>query len=240
MATPEAAAGRPGNSAARLSASLERINWIAVLRIALGALFVSVFFENVNKKLYTPDGYAGLIRGYEREGNAPGVWKDFMGFIADHSSLFAPVQAVFELTLGILLVLGIGSGLVALISGGHLSALWISELAPRRWVWELLSLVVIAVVVGLASLPSLLDDRRPLTARILGPPTFRAGPLASRLVVAFVCGAALAGAILAAKTGGDAHYKEIAWQSGATFGGLMIALGVLDNVRARPDERARP
>jgi uncharacterized membrane protein YphA (DoxX/SURF4 family) len=214
-----------------MAVSLERVNWIGVLRVMLGALFVSVFFENLNKKLYTPDGYAALIRGYRADGNAPGAWKDFMRFIEDHSSLFAPVQAAFELTLGIVLVLGIATGLLALVAAGHLTALWISELAPRRWVWELLSLMVVAVVVGLASLPSLLDDRRTLAARLLGPPTFRSSSPARRLAVAAACGVGLALAILAAKTGGESHYKDVAWQSGLTFAVLMTGLALLDRAR---------
>jgi uncharacterized membrane protein YphA (DoxX/SURF4 family) len=214
-----------------MAASLERVNWIGVLRVMLGALFVSVFFENLNKHLYTPDGYAALIRGYRVSGNAPTAWKDFMRFIEDHSSLFAPVQAVFELTLGIVLVLGVATGLAALIAAGHLTALWISELAPRRWVWELLSLMVVAVVVGLASLPSLLDGRRAMAARLLGPPTFPSSSPARRLAVAAACGVGLALAILAAKTGGESHYKDIAWQSGATFGALMAVLALLDRAR---------
>jgi uncharacterized membrane protein YphA (DoxX/SURF4 family) len=232
MAAPDVTAARARSRGA--AAALERVAWPSVLRLMLGGLFVSVFFENLNKHLYEKAGYAALIHGYRAEGNAPGAWKDFERFIADHGSLFAPVQAVFELSLGVLLVLGIGTGVVALVSAGHLTALWISELAPRRWVWELLSLVVIALVVGLSALPSLLDGRRRPLARLLGPPTFgaRVGTPA-RVAVAVLGGLALAGVVLAAKTGGPDHYTDVAWQSGVTFGGLLLALGVLDRVRER-------
>jgi len=199
-----------------------------VLRLMLGALFISVFFENLHKKLYGPAGYEGLIEGYKAQGNAPGVWKDFMGFIADHASFFGPVQAVFELALGLVLVLGVGTGVFSLIAAAHLTALWISELAPRRWVWELLSLIVVAVVVGIGSLPALLDGQRSWTNRILGPPTFRSLPLPSRLAVAVLCGSALTLVLLAAKTGTQAHYPQVAWQSGLTFGLAVAALGLLD------------
>jgi uncharacterized membrane protein YphA (DoxX/SURF4 family) len=201
---------------------------INVLRLMLGALFISVFFENLHKKLYGPAGYEGLIEGYKAQGNAPGAWKDFMGFIADHASFFGPVQAIFELSLGIVLVLGVGTGVFSLIAAAHLTVLWISELAPRRWVWELLSLIVIAVVVGIGSLPAVLDGQRSWTNRILGPPTFRSLPLPSRLAVAVLCGSALTLVLLAAKTGTQAHYPQVAWQSGLTFGLAVAALGLLD------------
>ena len=219
---------------ASLARALERVAWLSVLRVMLGGVFVSVFFENLNKHLYESKGYAALITGYRVDGNAPGAWKDFEKFIADHGSFFAPAQAVFELGLGVLLVLGIGTGVLALVTAGHLTALWVSELAPRRWVWELLSLVVIAIVVGLAALPSMLDSRRPPAARLLGPPTFgpRVGAPA-RLAVAALGGLALAGVILAARTGGAAHYTDVAWEAGATFGALLVLLGLLDRRRER-------
>ena len=116
-----------------------------------------------------------MIGGYRAEGTAPGAWKDVEKFVADHGSFFAPLQAAFELSLGVLLVLGIGTGVVALLTAGHLTALWVSELAPRRWVWEILSVVVVAFVVGLSALPTLLDPRRRTSARLLGPPTFGPG-----------------------------------------------------------------
>ena len=117
---------------AAFAAALERVPWPSVLRVMLGGLFVSVFFENLNKHLYEKAGYAALINGYRTEGNAPGVWKDVERFVADHGSFLAPAQAVFELSLGVLLVLGIGTGAVALVTAVHLGALWVSELAPRR------------------------------------------------------------------------------------------------------------
>jgi uncharacterized membrane protein YphA (DoxX/SURF4 family) len=210
-----------------------------VLRLLLGAVFVSVFFDNLHKQLYDAAGYSALIERYKAQGNAPGVWKDFMGFIADNASFFGPVQAAFELSLGIVLVLGIATGIVGFIAAAHLTALWISELAPRRWVWELLSLIVVAVVVGLASLPNLIDRRSSWRDRILGPPTFRSMPLPGRLAVAVLCGSALTLVQLAAKTGGQAHYADVAWQSGLTFAAAVAAMSLLDYRRAEVGVPAR-
>jgi hypothetical protein len=56
-----------------------------ILRVALGAIFVSTFFENLGKGLYGAEGYAGLIRSYIQNGHAPTVWKQVMGFTAAHT-----------------------------------------------------------------------------------------------------------------------------------------------------------
>jgi hypothetical protein len=53
------------------------------------------------------------------------------------------------------------------------------------------------------------------------------------LAVALLGGLALAGVILAAKTGGEAHYTDVAWQAGVTFGALLALLGFLDRRRER-------
>ena len=237
MSTPEHTSPSPAPGAAtgavlRLSGAVESIPSIAVLRVALGALYVSVFFDNLVKHLYAAPGYAGLIRDYAAQNNAPGFWSNgVMKFVADNASFFAPVQGVFELALAVLLVLGIASGAVALVAAGQLAALWLSELGIF-WVWELLTLVIIATVVGLATLPRLLDRSRPLSERLLGPPTLHRLSWPSRLGVALLGGAALALVSMGARTGGGAHYHAVAAESGALFAVLLLVLALLDGRRA--------
>jgi uncharacterized membrane protein YphA (DoxX/SURF4 family) len=121
---------------------------LAVLRVTLGALFVWVFFENLGKELYTPDGYASLIHYYIDKGTAPAAWKAVMAFMADHAALAAPGQAVIELGLGILLVAGLATRVVALAAFGWLTSLWVSEWGTA-WIWELLVPMVVAACVAL-------------------------------------------------------------------------------------------
>ena len=79
---------------------------LVILRVTLGALFVSTFFENLHKDLYTAKGYAGLIHYYIQYGHAPAVWKQVMGFTAAHAAIAGPLQGVLEASLGVALVLG--------------------------------------------------------------------------------------------------------------------------------------
>src|SRR2546430_5986125 len=130
MASSDVTVAPAHSRALAATGALERVAWLSVLRVMLGALFVSVFFENLNKHLYEAKGYAALIGNYRAEGTAPGAWKDVEKFIADHGSFFAPVQAVFELSLGVLLVLGIGTGVGALVMAGPPTPPWVSPPAP--------------------------------------------------------------------------------------------------------------
>ena len=119
------------------------------LRVLLGVLFLSVWASNVHKGLYGPDAYAGLIRGYADDGDAPGFWKEIMRFVADHASVFARLQLVGEFALGVLLVAGVWLRVAGVAAWAFLLGLWISELgAPGEWAWSLVFPAVVALVVA--------------------------------------------------------------------------------------------
>jgi uncharacterized membrane protein YphA (DoxX/SURF4 family) len=121
---------------------------LAILRVALGALFLSTFFENLHKELYSAKGYAGLIHYYIQYGHAPAVWKQVMGLMAAHAAIAGPMQAVLESSLGILLIIGLLSRPAALVAFGFLTGLWVSEWGIG-WYWELLMPMIVAVSVTL-------------------------------------------------------------------------------------------
>ncbi len=124
---------------------------LALMRLTIGSMFVWVFFENLGKGLYTATGYANLIHDYIENGNAPAAWKSVMALAAAHASVAAPLQAVTEISLGVLLVLGLLTRPVALVAFAYLSSLWISEWGTG-WIWELLVpvMVSLALAVGAA------------------------------------------------------------------------------------------
>jgi len=120
---------------------------LALVRLTIGAMFVWVFFENLGKGLYTPGGYAGLINYYIKQGHAPAAWKAVMALAANHASMAAPAQAFTEISLGILLTLGLLTRPAALVACFFLASLWISEWGTA-WIWELL--VPVLASLGLA------------------------------------------------------------------------------------------
>ena len=124
-------------------------NGLAIVRVTLGAMLVWVFFENLGKGLYTPAGYSSLIEHYIKTSHSPEIWKSVMSLVANHAALAAPGQAVTEITLGVLLVLGLFTRPAAFIAFLYLGSLWISELGTS-WIWELLVSVMasLGVAVG--------------------------------------------------------------------------------------------
>lgn len=124
---------------------------LAIVRITIGAMLVWVFFENLGKGLYTSAGYASLINYYITKSHSPAAWKAVMGLAASHAAMAAPMQAVTEISLGILLVIGLLTRPVAFVTFLYLTSLWVSEWGTS-WIWELLVPVLasFALVVGRA------------------------------------------------------------------------------------------
>ena len=139
---------------------------LAIVRVTIGAMFVWVFFENLGKGLYSPAGYAGLINYYIKNSHSPLVWKSVMGLAASHASMAAPLQGLTEISLGVLLVIGLFTRPAAFGAFLYLGSLWVSEWGTS-WIWELLVPVLasLALCVGRAGrawgVDALLAPRRP-------------------------------------------------------------------------------
>jgi uncharacterized membrane protein YphA (DoxX/SURF4 family) len=121
---------------------------LVILRLTLGALFGSTFFENLHKGLYTPAGYASLIHYYIQYGHAPSVWKAVMGSAAAAATVSGPMQGVLESSLAILLIIGLFTRPAALVAFAFLTGLWLSEWGIG-WYWELLTPMIVAVSLAL-------------------------------------------------------------------------------------------
>jgi uncharacterized membrane protein YphA (DoxX/SURF4 family) len=124
---------------------------LALVRMTVGAMLVWVFFENLGKGLYVPPNYAGQINQYIKAGHSPAAWKAVMGLVANHAAIAAPMQAVTEISLGVLLVVGLLTRPAALAAFLYLGSLWISEWG-LSWIWELLVPVLasLGLIIGRA------------------------------------------------------------------------------------------
>ncbi len=150
----------------RFASQSDAANGLALVRVIIGAMFVSVFFENLGKGAYTSAGYAGVINYYIKNSHSPAAWKLVLGFMSSHAAMIAPGQAAMELSLGILLVIGLLTRPAALVAFLFLGSLWITELGTS-WIWELLvpAVASFGLAVGRAGrawgIDALLARRRP-------------------------------------------------------------------------------
>lgn len=154
------------NATASFAGQSDAANGLALVRVTIGAMFVWVFFENLGKGLYSPSAYSDLITYYIQKGHSPAAWKAVMALAASHAHLAAPMQAATEITLGILLLIGLVTRPAAFVAFLFLGSLWVSELGTS-WIWELLVPVVasLGLAVGRAGrawgVDALLARRRP-------------------------------------------------------------------------------
>jgi uncharacterized membrane protein YphA (DoxX/SURF4 family) len=154
------------NATVSFASQSDAANGLALVRMVIGAMFVWVFFENLGKGAYTPAGYAGVINYYIKNSHSPAAWKLVLGFMSSHAAMIAPGQAAMELSLGILLVIGLLTRPTAFVAFLFLGSLWVSELGTS-WIWELLVPVVASpgLAVGRAGrawgIDALLARRRP-------------------------------------------------------------------------------
>jgi len=135
------------NATVSFAGQPDAANGLALVRMTIGAMFVWVFFENLGKGAYTPAGYAGVIDYYIKASHSPAAWKWVMGLMASHAAMVAPVQAATEISLGILLVIGLLTRPAAFVAFLFLASLWVSEWGTS-WIWELL--VPVLASLGLA------------------------------------------------------------------------------------------
>ncbi|MFN2529787.1 MAG: DoxX family protein [Pyrinomonadaceae bacterium] len=138
--------------------SKESIEWrneraqvaLAILRVALGSLFIWVFFENLRKGLYSTSGYSGLINYYIEKGHGPQLLKGVMVLMANHASLAGPMQGLTEITFGVLLLIGLLTRPIALAAFLFLGTLWLAEWGTA-WIWELLMPMIAALVLAIGA-----------------------------------------------------------------------------------------
>ena len=89
-----------------------------------------------------------------------------MALVASHAGMAAPGQALTEIGLGILLIIGFLTRPVAFVAFLYLGSLWMSEWGTA-WIWELLVpvLAALALAVGRAGrtwgVDAWLAQRRP-------------------------------------------------------------------------------
>lgn len=84
------------------------LTWIALLRIMIGLVFLTTWYNNLQKGFYTPDGLQTFFTDVFPQSQNPLSW--YAGFIQEVilpvRAVFAPFQLVAEFLLAVALILG--------------------------------------------------------------------------------------------------------------------------------------
>ena len=126
---------------------------VALLRITLGVILVATWYENLGKDLYTAAGLEDFL-GWLASPDGNDGSLDFFHSILDTvvvpaAGFFGAVQLVIELAMGVCLILGLFTRLVALLAAGFFLTLFLAYFGGNEWIWTYVLLFVAALTVYL-------------------------------------------------------------------------------------------
>ena len=218
---------------------LNRIPWIDVMTMTIGAMLVMQIHADIALSWFTVEGYAHLIGSYEQSTSTHWI-KPLLAWSVDHASSLMPLQFAFEASLAVLLSLVLLRAPVLFATGCFLAILMFSEFgvastvsnlpsSPRTWTWELMFVTCSCFILGFGQLAVLLRSNG-LKQAVFGLSVFGALRFGWSCLIAIGCAFLLWGMIYKAHVFGS-FYLAIALHAGVSFFMLMIVLVVLDRFR---------
>jgi uncharacterized membrane protein YphA (DoxX/SURF4 family) len=128
---------------------------LAALRITLGVIILRTWFDNLDKDLYTGDGLEAFLDFlFSPDGNdsSLGFYESLLdAIVVPISGLYAAVQLVVELAIGIGLIIGGFTRLCSLIAAVFFFNLLLAYFGGNEWIWTYVLLFVSSVVVYLSA-----------------------------------------------------------------------------------------
>ena len=122
--------------------------WISLLRIMLGAMFLSTWLPNALDGLYTPDGLLTFFtEDFPQSENSLTFYANFIdGVIIPIRNIFAPFQLVAEFILGLALLVGAFTPLASIIGIFFLLNTMLATFG-HDWLWSYIMPIIILFVI---------------------------------------------------------------------------------------------
>ena len=124
------------------------LSWIALLRVMMGLVFLTTWFNNLNKGLYG-EGYLPFIQGWA-DGTQFRWYADFLyNVVIPNIEILRVVQVVTEgLIMGVFLTLGLFTPLSAAISWLFVVNLFLASFGTGEWPWTYIIMGVVLAVIA--------------------------------------------------------------------------------------------
>ena len=123
------------------------------LRITIGVIFIVTFFDNLDKDLYTADGFEGFIDFlFDENGNGSSLafYESFVdAVIVPVAGPYGVVQAIVEIAVGVALVIGFATRLSSIVAMVFFFNLFLAYFGGEEWIWTYVLLFVSALTVFL-------------------------------------------------------------------------------------------
>lgn len=121
--------------------------WIALLRMTMGLLFITQWYDNLINGLYTPTGLEGLFNYFfEASANPLPFYMDFVhAVVLPVAPFFTKFQLVAELLMGIALLIGVLTPITSLFAGFFILNTFLASWGAD-WPWSYLTILAILAV----------------------------------------------------------------------------------------------
>jgi uncharacterized membrane protein YphA (DoxX/SURF4 family) len=125
------------------------LNWIAILRVMMGLVFLTTWLSNLNKGLYG-DGFVPFIQGWA-DGTDFGWYAAFLNdVIIPNADALRVIQIVTEgLIMGVFLIVGLFTPLSAAVAWFFVVNLFFASFGTGEWPWTYIMMGVMLAVIGL-------------------------------------------------------------------------------------------
>ena len=125
------------------------LNWIVVLRVMMGLVFLTTWFSNLTKGLYG-DGFVPFIQGWA-DGSAFRWYAAFLyNVVIPNADILRVIQIVTEgLIMGVFLIVGLFTPLSAAVSGFFVLNLFFASFGTGEWPWTYIMMSIMLLIIAL-------------------------------------------------------------------------------------------
>ncbi len=128
---------------------------VSMLRITLGIIILATWLDNVRNDFYDGDNFEGFFNWAftphpDGNGSSLTFFKSFLdATLLQNAELFGWAQTLGELTLGILVLLGIFTRAASLGAAAFFFGLFLTYFGGEEWIWTYVILVASSLTVFL-------------------------------------------------------------------------------------------
>jgi uncharacterized membrane protein YphA (DoxX/SURF4 family) len=124
------------------------LNWIAILRVMMGLVFLTTWLSNLNKGLYG-DGFVPFIQGWA-DGTDFAWYATFLNnIIIPNADVLRVIQVVSEgLIMGVFLIVGLVTPISAAVAWFFVVNLFFASFGTGEWPWTYIMMGVVLAVIA--------------------------------------------------------------------------------------------
>ncbi len=125
------------------------LNWVALLRIMMGLVFLTTWGSNLLKGNYTPEGYVAFIQHWAADTAIAPYQSFLLNVVIPNAEVLRRVQVVLEpLVMGLFLLVGLFTPASAATALLFVINLGLASFGTAEWPWTYVMMAALLTVIG--------------------------------------------------------------------------------------------